>query len=54
MEINYTLKIRENELKNTNKYDFKQKYLHTLAPNKHKLYEKNLEFGFYLGRGAKK
>ena len=35
MEINLTLWIREKELKNSNKYDFKQKYLQTLALNKH-------------------
>ena len=26
----------------------------SITPNKYKLYETNLKFGFYLGRGAKK
>ena len=26
----------------------------SITPNKYKLYEKNLGFGFYLGRGAKR
>ena len=25
-----------------------------ITPNQHKLYNENLGFGFYLGRGAKK
>ena len=26
----------------------------SITPNKHKLYEENLGFGFYLGKGLKK